>query len=171
MQVTDLFVWGVFLGGALVYFVERLWRNNRLRRRMAKARAGEKKAVKFLEQRGYHILDVQLSTAVTIYLNDKPHTSQVRADLLVRKGRKKYIVEVKTGKQGSGTLPHVRRQLLEYYLVYQPDGVLLLDMEKEKLREVKFTYDGMRGKVSGFRDMVLGMALVAFVVLLLRLLG
>ena len=43
-------------------------------------------------------------------------------------------------------LPNVRRQLLEYKLVYQPDGILLLDMEHHNLQEIRFAYGAQRRK-------------------------
>ena len=37
----------------------------------------------------------------------------------------KLLVEIKTGKQTEKSIPpQVRRQLLEYYLVFKPDGVI-----------------------------------------------
>ncbi len=64
---------------------------------------------------------------------------RVRADYLLRKGNKTYVAEVKTGNQAVSFLQsHTRRQLLEYYLVYQPQAVLLVDGEEGKIEEVVF---------------------------------
>jgi len=66
---------------------------------------------------------------------------RVRADYLLRKGNKTYVAEVKTGNQAASILqPHTRRQLLEYYLVYRPRAVLLIDGEEGKIEEVVFPY-------------------------------
>ena len=51
---------------------------------------------------------------------------------------KKYIVEVKSGQNVKATLPEIRRQLLEYDLVFRPDGMLFLDTNKGILEEVIF---------------------------------
>lgn len=111
-----------------------------MNRRFKRGAIAEKNAIKFLRHRGYKILAAQLEETITVYVDGEPKKSKVRADFLVRKGFKKYIVEVKSGQQGTVRLPNVRRQLLEYKLVYKPDGVLLLDMEHRNLQEIKFTY-------------------------------
>lgn len=142
MQRTDLFIWGIFLGLLFAYIISRKYKRYKTKKILKKAKSAERKAVVLLKKWGYHVLDVQLKETVTIYIDNKPHDCLVRADLLVRRGWKKYIVEVKTGAQTQATLPNVRRQLLEYYLVYKPDGILLLDMEKEQLKKVNFTCTG-----------------------------
>lgn len=140
LQQTDLFIWGIICGCLLMWLLIRYYQKQKRKKWLKKAKKAEREAVFFLEKRGYRILNQQLSKPVKIYLNGKAHTSTIRADLLVRKGLKTYIVEVKSGQQGSGTLPNVRRQLLEYALVFRPSGMLLLDMEHGKLRTVEFNY-------------------------------
>lgn len=139
MQASDLFIWGILLGVLLAIIAVKKIKRRKMRKMLQKAKSAEKRAALLLEKWGYHVLAVQLRETVTISVDNKPHECPIRADLLVRKGFKRYIVEVKTGNQTQATLPNVRRQLLEYYLVYRPDGMLLLDMEKEKLKEIKFT--------------------------------
>lgn len=138
MKTTDIFIWGIVLGMLLVVVVSRRYKRVKVQKMLKRAKAAEKKAVVLLQKWGYTVLDVQLREKVVITIDGKPHESTIRADILVRKGFKRYIVEVKTGQQTSPTLPNVRRQLLEYWLVYQPDGMLLLDMEKEALKEICF---------------------------------
>ena len=138
MKTTDIFIWGIVLGMILVAFFSRRYKRYKVQKMLKRAKAAEKKAVVLLQKWGYTVLDVQLREKVVITIDGKPHESTIRADVLVRKGFKRYIVEVKTGQQTSPTLPNVRRQLLEYWLVYQPDGMLLLDMEKEVLKEICF---------------------------------
>lgn len=140
MNNGDIFIWGIFLGVVSMYFLLKKIKRLKIQKMLKRAKTAEKKAIVFLERAGYTILGIQLKETVTILVDDKAHESLVKADLLVRKGFKKYIVEVKTGQQTSPTLPNVRRQLLEYYLIYKPDGILLLDMEKEKLKKIGFTY-------------------------------
>lgn len=138
MKTTDIFIWGIVLGMILVAFLSRRYKRLKVKKMLKRAKSAEKKAVVLLQKWGYTILDVQLREKVVITIDGRPHESTIRADVLVRKGFKRFIVEVKTGQQTSPTLPNVRRQLLEYYLVYQPDGMLLLDMEKEVLKEICF---------------------------------
>lgn len=130
----------LLLGGLIYHFVTSCYRNWNINRRFKRGAVAEKNAVKFLRHHGYKILAAQLEETITVYVDGQPQKSKVRADFLVKRGWKKYIVEVKSGQQGTVKLPNVRRQLLEYKLVYQPDGVLLLDMEHRNLQEIRFAY-------------------------------
>jgi len=141
LQQTDLFIWGIICGCLLTCFLIRQYQRNKRKKWLRKAKKAEREALFFLERKGYQIVAQQLSKPIKIYLNGKAHESTIRADLLVRKGWKTYIVEVKSGQQGSGTLPNVRRQLLEYALVFRPSGMLLLDMEHARLKKVEFDYE------------------------------
>lgn len=135
---------GMVAGGLCYRLCSGCYRNWRMNRRFQRGEAAERKAVKFLRRRGYRIVAAQLAETITVYVDGEPQKSTVRADFLVRKGWKTYIVEVKSGQQGTVRLPNVRRQLLEYKLVYRPDGVLLLDMEHHTLQEIRFAYGHIR---------------------------
>lgn len=162
MEKVDILIWGFLLGMVLMYVGNRQYRLYKRKKYLKRAKKAERDAIGFLEKRGYHILERQLTRTLVIYLNGKPHESRIRADLLVRKGWKTYVVEVKSGQQGSGTLPNVRRQLLEYDLVFRPDGMLLLDMEKEQLKTVEFDY----GVSSTWREKILVLCLAASLIMI-----
>ena len=50
----------------------------------------------------------------------------------------------------------VRRQLLEYYLAFDPQGILLLDMEKRKIQTIEFAW----GQEDRSKLVLIGTALV-----------
>lgn len=131
---------GCLAGGILYPLVVINLKNHRVKRTFQSGRIAETAAVNYLRTRGYKIIASQLREEVSIYIDGEEEKSIVRADYLVRRGWKYYVVEVKSGRQGNAKLPAIRRQLLEYYLVYQPDGVLLLDMEHKNLQEIRFAY-------------------------------
>jgi hypothetical protein len=59
--------------------------------------------------------------------------------MLVSKGGKSYVVDVKARHEGPRlSYPQTRRQLLEYFVTYKPDGVLLMDMENKRVHEIRF---------------------------------
>ena len=63
----------------------------------------------------------------------------LRADLLVERGGRRYVAEVKTGEAApSLATAATRRQLLEYLIAYRVDGVLLVDAERGSVHEVEF---------------------------------
>ena len=57
---------------------------------------------------------------------------------MVKRRRRKYAVEVKTGKSADPSHRNTRRQLLEYAKTYAVDGLLLLDADTERLYHVRF---------------------------------
>lgn len=127
--------------------VTAFWRARRLQRIFAHAHSAEKNASQLFEKRGYRVLGEQVEKDAFMIVDGRRVPYRVRADYLLRKGNKTYVAEVKTGNQAVSFLQsHTRRQLLEYYLVYQPRAVLLVDGEEGKIEEVVFP-----GRRSGLR--------------------
>lgn len=131
-----LVIAGIFLGIWCLRFYKRIT----LRHRRKKARIYEKKAIDLLKKYGFDILDVQKSASYFIFINGRPREIKVRADVIVKKGGKVYVAEVKSGKTSPLVdIPATRRQLLEYYLVYKPAGILLVDMEQQKIKTIEYS--------------------------------
>lgn len=107
--------------------------------RFFKGRRAEITAERLLRRSGYRILARQVERTWTIDVDGETHPVELRADLLVRRGRRRLIAEVKSGRSA----PRIetiatRRQLLEYAMAYPVDGVLLVDMQSETIREITF---------------------------------
>ena len=121
------------------------WGAGRVRRgnmrRLHRAQDGESRAERLLTARGYQILDRQVTERWALHIDGTPVPVSCRADLLVGRGRRRYIAEVKTGARAPDpTNPATRRQLLEYLLAFEVDGVLLIDMESEAIRKVDYPW-------------------------------
>jgi hypothetical protein len=122
----------------------RVGRHNRQRQR--RAARGERDAEALLTARGFTVIDRQVTGRWVLYVDDDAVDVSCRADLLVEARRHatlprgtRYIADVKTGNRAPDpTHPATRRQLLEYRLVFDVDGVLLVDMEAQEVREVRF---------------------------------
>ncbi|MDK2896603.1 MAG: hypothetical protein PWP04_723 [Candidatus Atribacteria bacterium] len=111
----------------------------KLHKLVSQGRKAEREAVSFLQQKGYQILQEQVEKNFFLRVDGQKVKCNVRADFLVKKGRKLFVAEVKTGHQATNyTRPTVRRQLLEYYWVYQTKGVLLVDGENWQIRQIDF---------------------------------
>ena len=136
----------MLIGGFCYYFFSERYHSRKAKKRVRHGLAMEKSAVGFLKRHGYRIVASQLEEEITVFVDGEALTSKVRADFLVKKGFKTYIVEVKSGEQGTVRRPNVRRQLLEYKLVFEPDGILLLDMEERNLQEICFSYKDKKQK-------------------------
>ena len=77
--------------------------------------------------------------------DNKKVNYKIRADFIVTKGGKKFVIEVKSGEKAPDPkTPATRRQLLEYAHAYQADGVLLADMTDVVLREIEFDINRTR---------------------------
>lgn len=139
MRPEDFFILGLLLGGYIAYLTIKLMRRKRTKRRVAGAKRAERKAAELLTDNGYEILESQKFLPVTTIVDGKKYNNGIRVDYLVKRNNRTYVAEVKTGEDAINfTRAPVRRQLLEYYLAYQPDGVLLLDMEQNTIHEIEF---------------------------------
>jgi len=127
----------------LVHFVlrglQRRWDSHRRRRLLARARQGESRAAHLLARLGYTIEAEQVQGCWPVVVQGELCEFSLRADLLVRLGKRRYVVEVKTGNRVA-SIQHgpTRRQLLEYQLAYRADGVLLVDSGRGSVLEVEF---------------------------------
>lgn len=109
------------------------------RRRMRHALRAEDRAEALLERAGFVIEARQLVGTWPMIVSGEPVEASLRADLLVRRRRRRYIAEVKSGPVASRpTDPSTRRQLLEYRLAFDVDGVLLVDMHRRLILTVEF---------------------------------
>lgn len=151
MTQTDVFILGFLLGCICIYFLLKKYRSIIIRQRLRKARKGEIAAIKFLEDRGYTVTGMQERKTVVTWVDHTPHYNNLKVDFIAKRKGKVYIAEVKTGQNAPNpTLAETRRQLLEYSLAYQPDGILLVDMERKTLREIAFSIYGENKKRAYF---------------------
>jgi hypothetical protein len=111
----------------------------RLRRRWSRARNVERQAAQLLEDRGYTVLGHQVETSYAVLVDGRPTEIPLRADYLVSRGGRQFVAEVKSGQVAPRLdSAATRRQLLEYRVAFQVDGVLLVDGEEREVHEVTF---------------------------------
>jgi len=144
--------------------LRRWWRRAVFWRRRRRAARGERDAEQLVRRWGYRVESTQPELDWSIAVDGEPHDVCLRADLLVRRGRRRYVADVKTGRVAPRpTHSSTRRQLLEYRVAYPGvDGVLLVDMEEGDVREVAFPgidYVASSGRSATFTlAFVLGLA-------------
>lgn len=115
----------------------RVRRNNLARQRVAAA--GEQEAESVLALAGYAVVDRQPSARWTLHVDGEPVEVLSRADLIVSAAGLRYVAEVKTGARAPDPArPATRRQLLEYLLAFPVEGVLLVDMDQQRVHRVEF---------------------------------
>ncbi len=144
MTIDSLVMIVIALAGALVALVTtrwlRQWRGSwRARRRAGRAIAGEDDAVGMLRKAGYRIVARQARTWWTPLVDGEPYETEVRADYLVEAGGELLVAEVKTGAEAPQlSTAATRRQLLEYHVAFEADGVLLVCPELGAIHRVDF---------------------------------
>lgn len=121
------------------------WASTRIRRgnmrRGRAARQAESDAERLLRAKGFRVEDRQATRTFDIDVDGEPVEVMCRADLLVRRRRRRYVAEVKSsGRTSNPAHPDTRRQLLEYRLAFDVDGVLLVDMAQRNVVEVGFPF-------------------------------
>lgn len=118
----------------------RSWRASQVaRRRGARAVRGEREAELLLARLGYEVIERQACVEWAIACDGEDHFVELRADLLVERDGQRYVAEVKTGISAPLlTNPATRRQLLEYFVAYGVESILLVDVEADLVREIRF---------------------------------
>jgi len=129
---TLLLVWAIVR-------VRRFLAGMRARRRARVALRGEATAEAVLARAGFRVRERQVPLVFPVVCDGEALAIALRADLVVERGGRRYVAEVKTGDAApSLTTAATRRQLLEYLVAYRVDGVLLVDAERGSVHEVEF---------------------------------
>ncbi|MCX5748490.1 MAG: hypothetical protein NT062_39065 [Proteobacteria bacterium] len=129
----------------LVAALGRWRRSRRARRRGARAVRGEDRAMALLEDAGYAIVERQARITWAPLVDGEPQVIELRADYLVECDGELLVAEVKTGDQAPQlTTAATRRQLLEYSVAFDVDGVLLVSPECGTIQRIDFAVRAVR---------------------------
>jgi len=126
---------GVLLGAAAVR-----WRSRRrIARHRRQGRDGEERALRLLDRAGYRVLDTQVAAEGRVRVDGTAVTYRVRADAIVKRRFRRYVAEFKGGNESAAiTNRATRRQLLEYALLFDVAGILLVDAARGRIHRVEF---------------------------------
>ncbi len=120
------------------------WRGERHAARSRRVgERGERRALRLLRRAGYRVLEEQPTGVTRAVVDGELRGFPVRADALVRKRRRVYVAEFK-GAEKTARVENrfTRRQLLEYSLAFEADGVLLVDAARGRIVPVRFLGPG-----------------------------
>lgn len=125
----------------------------RARARVHRAHRGERTAERLLRRRGYRVVARQPRARWDISIDGEPRRVDLRPDLIVeRRDGGARVAEIKTGRIAPRLdHPATRRQLLEYALAFDVQGVLLVDVESGRIQEVSFPIARARRAGAGAR--------------------
>ena len=97
------------------------------------------RAEALLRRLGFTILGRQVGGGYGLGVDGERLEVDVRADYVVEANGRRYVAEVKTGVFAPRIeTAATRRQLLEYRIAFDVDGVLLVDAEQERVQLVEF---------------------------------
>ncbi len=100
---------------------------------------GERLGLALLARRGYRLVETQVSRELFVLVDGNKVPYRVRADAIVRKRSRRYVAEIKGGRVAAAvTTVATRRQLLEYSIAFEADGLLLVDAYAGVITEVVF---------------------------------
>lgn len=129
------------LGGALFLKIGSFFARVRIAGRARRGRRMEGQARRLLEESGFTVLGEQVPQQVTVFVDGEKSTTTLHADFLVKRKGRLLVADSKTGAEAAcPPSARVRRQLMEYCLVYGCSRALLVDMENLRIREMAFDY-------------------------------
>ncbi|HOC05706.1 MAG: hypothetical protein ACOX21_09530 [Bacillota bacterium] len=132
LTAIDYIIIASFAFLLLLYKVVRDWYGTRdVPRRI------DEKAAELLREEGYRVLARAAVKFIDFDIEGKVHRQKVKADLVVRRGIKKYVVEVNAKDSGSVRNADIRRRILEYKIAFAPHGIITVDMDRERMRIIK----------------------------------
>ncbi len=135
---------------AFVLVVRGWLRGLRARARSARAYAGERDAARILRAHGFSIVGTQVAAEYPVEVDGEIVVCGVRADYVVQKRGARFVAEVKTGAYAPRiATASTRRQLLEYGIAFDVDGVLLVDAERDVIHTISFPRLQAAGKNGG----------------------
>jgi len=138
LALTALAV-AVALVQAVASLFGRWARRRRASVRMSRAVAGEERAPSLLVSRGFTVIGAQVVVEHAVRVDDRVVAVPLRADYLATRDGARYVVEVKTGAHAPRIeTSATRRQVLEYRIAFDVDGVVLVDAEAGSVHEITF---------------------------------
>jgi hypothetical protein len=111
----------------------RTWRSRRL------GAWGEQAALSLLAGAGYRVVARQTTRRYRVRVDGASCEVELRADFVVERKGETFVAEVKGGPVVCDPLhTPTRRQLLEYEVAFEVEGVLLVDVPGRRIRRVAF---------------------------------
>lgn len=141
--VKDNFLWIISTVVLFVLIANYRWKAflaaRKRKSRFARGEKMEAKAASVLKKKGFEILEYQGQYQHHYLVDGQDRKAKLEVDYVVAKKGRTYLVEVKSGQEATRIEnKSTRRQILEYSIAIENDGVFLLDMESEILQKIEF---------------------------------
>jgi hypothetical protein len=135
MEIKDWLILGLLSVAFLIFWFRRNFR------RIGGKKPGRSntRAVQFLEEAGYDIVKVKPVISVKMDIDGRPHPFELKGDYLVSKDGRRYLVRLRRDNKAVRLQSKMwRNSLLRDVLAFGAGGILVVNVEKETLQEVRF---------------------------------
>ncbi|MDB9744002.1 hypothetical protein OAA91_00580 [Fibrobacterales bacterium] len=122
----------------LVFYFHKKHKSNQGRKHQSKGILAEENALRTLQKQGFKLLDRNPKATHFISISRKIHTIYATPDLLMKRGRKKWVFEVKSQNSANIHKASVRRQLREYGALYPKHNLAFFDANTNEWEEIVF---------------------------------
>ncbi len=164
MRTSDLIVLLLIILSILLYNIINGARRRQVTQTMISSKKTVQDAADQFSEQGYRIAAIQKQIPITTKIDGKAYHYTMGADLVVKKARKTYLVEVRSGRKNNQRLTSVRAQkeFLPQFLLYRPDGILILDTDSNKIREININIHAIGNReiairiICGFFGLLIG---------------
>lgn len=103
-------------------------------------------AEKILKKLGYKIKGKNKKAPVVTSINERDISDFVQADLLAKKKRKDYVVEVKEGEFSEASDPLLRRRLQELKSAFKTHGIIIVNLNRGEIHKILFKFPKIKGE-------------------------
>lgn len=173
MRWQDYLILLLLLAAYMVYLVAGKRRlKGKLSGRRQQLTRREQEMLTRLKTEGYRLEEAHPGVEVTLSVDQKSRPFNHRGAFIVNKNGKNFLVKIRRGDATPLTSSALRSEMLLDYLLFQLDGLLFYDPEKERFQKLLFQLGGVSRL---FERRLLQIALVLLIatglILLYRLTG
>lgn len=167
----------ILLVGVIFYFLWRKWSPDRAPKSDRESLQDEVEEIQgevpqFLSRYGYEVVRPKEKIPISIQVDERTYESRLFVDYIAKLGDEWYLVILaKEQKPLRISGPALRDFFLSYFLLYQPEGILYVDLEKEKFKVIQIDVPNLiLQEQKGFNwlyviTFVLGFAIAMFIFL------
>ncbi|TCS96375.1 hypothetical protein [Hazenella coriacea] len=134
----------ILLVGVIFYFLLRKWLPVRFSQSLLQEPPQDEEdqiqgeVPRFLSNYGYEVVRRKEKVPISIQVDEQVYESRLFVDYIAKLGDEWYLVILaKERKPLRISGPALRDFFLSYFLLYQPKGILYVDLEKEKFKVIR----------------------------------
>lgn len=136
MEKKDWLIVGFLLFAYFLFWVSRRGSRRVVGQKPAK---GNMRARILLEEAGYEILKVKPTVTIRMEIDQQPSPFALKTDFLVSREGRRYIVQIQQANKLLRLQSKLgRNSLLRDVLAFRTDGILVMNMKRETLSQVRF---------------------------------